>query len=718
MIGVIDAVSAVDADAYALLDGSGAVRYDELREAVSALGSVIRAAAAERIAVLADNGRAWAAADLALLASDAVCVPMPAFFNDQQIAHVLNDAGIDCVLTDQPERVAALDRHFAQRTISIAGLSLLQRPRPQQVTKLPLHTAKITYTSGSTGTPKGVCLTRASIERVAWSLHESTQSLGIRRHLCLLPLPTLLENIAGLYVPLLSGATCCVPSVSATGVGYGGLDARRLLSCIEHYRPDSLVLVPELLRVLVRAATEGWRPTQPFKFIAVGGARVGGEEVLEAHALGLPVYEGYGLSECASVVCLNTPEATRIGTVGRVLPHACVRVDAHGELHVSGATMSGYLGEDHHANTEIATGDLASIDADGFVTIHGRAKNLIITSLGRNISPEWVESELLQDPVIAQVMVVGEARPSLGALIVSAGSDEQIECAVQRANSRLPNYAQIRDWKRVPQPFSARAGLLTANGRLRRAAIASRYEGALMSPSQDRPTAVDGESMTLYEALIRATAHEREYLLTAPVIQRALSGSITRPLYLAFLTQAYHHVRHTVPLMRTVGSRLPARLAWLREHIEHYIEEEQGHDEWILNDIDAAGGDRTIAAAAAAVAIPTDAMVAYAYDMVTRGNPAGFFGMVHVLEGTSAAVALNAANRIQTTLGLPSHAFTYLRSHGQLDQEHVQHLAGIVNRLDHPQDRESVVRCARAIYWLYGQMFRALEREAALRKTA
>jgi pyrroloquinoline quinone (PQQ) biosynthesis protein C len=106
-------------------------------------------------------------------------------------------------------------------------------------------------------------------------------------------------------------------------------------------------------------------------------------------------------------------------------------------------------------------------------------------------------------------------------------------------------------------------------------------------------------------------------------------------------------------------------------------------------------------------------MVAYAYDTVSRRNPVGFFGMVHVLEGTSVALALQAADRIQQTLGLPARAFTYLRSHGELDKEHVNHLAGILERLDDAEDREAVVRCARGIYWLYGHVFRGLDASAA-----
>jgi len=214
--------------------------------------------------------------------------------------------------------------------------------------------------------------------------------------------------------------------------------------------------------------------------------------------------------------------------------------------------------------------------------------------------------------------------------------------------------------------------------------------------------------MTFHEQLARVTVPDREFLLSAPVIQRALAGDVTRELYVAFLTQAYHHVRHTVPLLMAVGARVPDRHSWLRDAILHYLEEETGHDEWILNDIERAGGDRAVAAASEP-SIATEAMVAYAYDTVTRRNPLGFFGMVHVLEGTSVALALNAAGRIQQALELPSNAFTYLKSHGELDKEHINDLTGILERFTEDEDRQAVVRCARGIYWLYGQMFRGLE---------
>ena len=212
--------------------------------------------------------------------------------------------------------------------------------------------------------------------------------------------------------------------------------------------------------------------------------------------------------------------------------------------------------------------------------------------------------------------------------------------------------------------------------------------------------------MSFYEQLAAATATDRQHLLSAPIIADCLQGRVTRKSYLAFLGQAYHHVRHTTPLLMLLGGRLPDRLGCLRRAVAEYIEEEIGHEEWILNDIAAAGGDAE-AQRASRPDLPAKLMVAYAYDLINRGNPAGFFGMVYVLEGTSVALALNAADRIQQALGLPDAAFSYLRSHGTLDQQHTQHLARLVDAMT-PDDQAEVIRCARVFFRLYGDIFRAL----------
>ena len=213
--------------------------------------------------------------------------------------------------------------------------------------------------------------------------------------------------------------------------------------------------------------------------------------------------------------------------------------------------------------------------------------------------------------------------------------------------------------------------------------------------------------MRFFFRLQAETEADRHGLTGVRIIREALQGRIRLPQYVAFLTQAYHHVKHTVPLLMACGSRLPERLAWLRVAISRYIAEETGHEQWILSDLAVCGAD----AERVRRGVPnleTELMVAYAYHQVDRGNPVGFLGMVHVLEGTSQAIATSAAGAIQGALGLPDTAFSYLASHGSLDQEHVKFFEDVVNRLDDPLDQAAVVHCARAIYRLYGDIFRSL----------
>lgn len=219
--------------------------------------------------------------------------------------------------------------------------------------------------------------------------------------------------------------------------------------------------------------------------------------------------------------------------------------------------------------------------------------------------------------------------------------------------------------------------------------------------------------MNFFDQLQSATLAERQEMFSIQIIQDALQGQVVISQYIAFLSQAYHHVKHTVPLLMACGSRLGERHEWLREAIAEYIEEEVGHQEWILSDIRACGGD----AEAVRRARPhpsTELMVAYAYHQVDRGNPVGFFGMVHVLEGTSTALATHAAGTIQSALSLPPEAFSYLSSHGSLDLEHVAFFETLMNRLEDDADRAAVVHMARMMYALYGNVFRSLPRGEAL----
>jgi pyrroloquinoline quinone (PQQ) biosynthesis protein C len=212
--------------------------------------------------------------------------------------------------------------------------------------------------------------------------------------------------------------------------------------------------------------------------------------------------------------------------------------------------------------------------------------------------------------------------------------------------------------------------------------------------------------MAFFDELRGRTDAERGELLAVPAIAECLAGRVTLARYIAFLREAYHHVKHTVPLLMACGSRLGDDRAALRDAITEYIAEEKGHEAWILDDLRACGDDPE-AARTSEPAPATELMVAYVYDYIARINPAGFFGMVHVLEGTSSAIATRAADAIARALELPPPAFTYLTSHGALDQKHVRFFEDTVNGLS-AEDREHVVHVARRVYRLYGDIFRGL----------
>lgn len=216
--------------------------------------------------------------------------------------------------------------------------------------------------------------------------------------------------------------------------------------------------------------------------------------------------------------------------------------------------------------------------------------------------------------------------------------------------------------------------------------------------------------MSFYQTLQQETEAARAYLLDAPIIQACKHGDISLHQYTAFLTEAYHHVKHTLPLLMACGSRIAESQEWLREAVAEYIEEETGHQEWILDDLAACGLDKE-AIRQGQPALETELMVSYAYDLINRVDPIGFFGMVQVLEGTSVSLATPMSHIIQQTLELPDAAFSYLRSHGSLDQDHIQFFAGLMNRIDSLQQQQRIIHSARIFYRLYGDIFRSLPSE-------
>ncbi|MFB0597195.1 TenA family transcriptional regulator [Aeromonas hydrophila] len=204
--------------------------------------------------------------------------------------------------------------------------------------------------------------------------------------------------------------------------------------------------------------------------------------------------------------------------------------------------------------------------------------------------------------------------------------------------------------------------------------------------------------MSFYQVLQQATAPAREHLFNAPIIEACRKGEISRDIYLRFLAQAFYHVRHTVPLLMTTGGKLGQEYEWVRGAIAEYIDEEYGHQEWILSDIRACGGDAE-AVRHGQPELPIELMVAFLYDQVQR-----FFGMVQVLEGTSVAIALTVADQLKAGLGLPPQAMSYLSSHGALDQEHLKFFESLMNRVEAPADQAAIIHSAKVVYRLYADM--------------
>lgn len=668
------------ADKPALVGSTQQLTYAQLDSEVRKYARRLQLAGCKRLAIRGDNSVKWLVWDLAALHLGIPCVPLPPFFTELQTKHVLVSAGVT---------------HIAENNNLTPVLHDVLPP-------LPDGTAKITFTSGSTGTPKGVCLSEQGMLAVALGIGERLGPALAGRHLCLLPLSILLENIAGVYTALLMGATVILPDAPARGMANGfAPDFAQMLASIRTHQATSIILVPELLRGLLAAiAQTGQRPTN-LAFAAVGGARVAPALLQQASQLGLPVYEGYGLSECASVVSLNTPDDNKAGSTGKLLPHIDATIN-DGELVIRNTGFLGYLGDDTHAPAHVRTGDLAHIDGDGRLYLQGRKKNLIITSFGRNISPEWIESLLLAQPEILQAVVYGDGQPHVSALIVPTHPAADVAAAIARCNAQLPAYAHIGSTTHVP-PFTPSNGLLTGNGRPQREKILAAY-------TQEK-------TMSFYQKLQDATASARQELYAVPQLTSGLKGDISRETYIAYLTEAFHHVRHTVRFMMAMGVNLPESKKYLHDAIAEYIEEEKGHEEWILNDIAAAGGDKE----AARNAIPnleTQVLVAYNYDYIARKNPVGFLGMVFMLESTSTQIANQGADAIMKGLGLPKSAFSYLYSHGALDIEHLSFYEKLVNRIDDPTDQAAIIEVANNTFRLFANVLRAIPMERSQRHAA
>jgi len=445
------------------------------------------------IGLYMDNCSEWIICDLAAAKLGVTLVPIPLFFTPAQIGHLAKSSQLDAIITKQNMTMMLSNNKHLNLDAEAKLLPLVDTVLfplsidanfgyETHTTKDMKGITKVTYTSGSTGEPKGVCLSSANIAAVCEGIEASMLPMGIADHLCVMPLATLLENIAGVYVCLLrGGAVITAPLTSLGFISNVDFDIEKLVNKITSHQVGSIILLPQILKHLVHAINETvLEQCASLQFIALGGGKTSKHILRQATDFGLPVYEGYGLSECGSVVSLNLPQQNKLGSVGKALPHACVSIAEDGEIIINGQAMLGYLGELEQASAQIHTGDLGYIDADGFIFVSGRKKNTIVSSFGRNISPEWVEATLTSSAVISQVAVFGEARPALTAIVVTSNENGlAVKNAIDECNKSLPDYAQIHHWLIAETPFNSASNTLTSNGRLKRKNIEQIYKDKL-----------------------------------------------------------------------------------------------------------------------------------------------------------------------------------------------------------------------------------------------
>ncbi len=408
----------------------------------------------------------------------------------------------------------------------------------------PDHLACFIYTSGTGGRPKGVMLTHGNILANVGGAVRLLERVGLGEEVFLsfLPLSHAYEHTAGLWLPVAIGArihyaesmealasnflevrptiVTCVPRlfevmhqrIRRQVARRGGLAARLFERAVEigrrryEGRPLSLgerlldPLLERLVREKVRARFGG-----RLKALVSGGAPLSYEVGVFFVALGLPLLQGYGQTEAAPVISCNPPGACRIDTVGPPLEGVEVRIAGDGEILVRGPNvMRGYF-KDEVATARaleggwLHTGDVGELDADGYLRITDRKKDIIVNSGGDNIAPQKVEATLCFEPEIAQAVVYGDRRPYLVALIVpdpefvaawarrrgmapepervvlEAAFHRAMAEAVERANRRLSAVERVRRFDLLPQPFTIDNGFMTPTLKIRRQRVFERY---------------------------------------------------------------------------------------------------------------------------------------------------------------------------------------------------------------------------------------------------
>lgn len=484
-------------NAIALASTEISLSYHQLVKEVEWLANILQEKEIKTFAFLLPNSVNWILLDLAAVFANISTIPIPHFFSKHQIDHVIKNSGADCFIGETCNNiklnVKKQHNEEIKLTLPISNISFTLQVRNKNKETInnwceDKDILKVSYTSGSTSEPKGVKISAKAVDKLIESLRQVLKVNINDKHISILPYSLLLENIAGAYLILSSGGQCLIPSFEEVGLGgSSSLNKNVFVKLILDKKPSTMICVPAQLKALVDVYQElPEKIKTSFRYIAVGGAPVSNDLLQKAKKLNLPVFQGYGMTESSSVVAINIPGYEKEGSVGRVLPHVNIKM-IDDEIVLSGATCLGYINDDEKNKKESIespwfSGDTGRIDKQGYLYITGRKKTVYCTAFGRNIAPEWLESELLGSSIIKQAMVFGEAlNTNIAFIYVSENSkkqykDNEIDNEIAKINVRLPDYAQIGKWYKLERPFSVDNKELKPSGAMNRPVIIEAYK--------------------------------------------------------------------------------------------------------------------------------------------------------------------------------------------------------------------------------------------------
>lgn len=464
------------------------------------------------VGVVCGNTAEFVVADLACILSRFIEVPVPLAFSRVQAGNLL--AGIDLCLHDRQGATKLVEWGSGALPGGIPtvllDLSALLHDGEDLPFALPPVAGdwicKTIHTSGTTSHPKGVKIRALGLDALLGSLMAEMPADAFRRYLSTVPMSLLIEQVTGLYMVVLQGGTLSLLPASSPLIGTTPAAGAQTMRFLARAKATALVATPALVEEIERTATalraagaainQTLFGTDDLPLICCGGAPISLEVLRSLDALGIPVYEGYGLSENSSVVAWNRPNARKLGTVGRPLPHVRLMLGDDGEVLVKSTSLfDGYTVDDPSScaiddDGWLHTGDLGSVDAEGFLRITGRRKNVIITTTGRNVAPEWVEAQYATLAFVRAVAVAGNHLESLHGLFLVDPAYDLDEARVRIdafGESHLSDVERVRVAYVLPAKDSDYRRFFTVTGRPMRVILDRAIaEGTIPQPSLSR----------------------------------------------------------------------------------------------------------------------------------------------------------------------------------------------------------------------------------------